>query len=387
MAPASILLSLLAAVGAFAPTARIVTEWDPGFSGTELGGRIAVDSYGVGGLGAYRVRLDDGTDVLAVCVQADLGHSLDAEYAVESDAALPPELAYLTWAYLRPGAAVTDDQAAAVNVLAWRYTGAQRSSGGPVWQGDAVEVRVLGVGRLTAVEEVVAALHAEATARRGPWMLGDVTTAAGSAAVRLTGPGGPIVDVDVTFTGDGGWQTTTQTGADGLATVAVPDGVALVEATAEGPGPAFGLVAPRSQRLAVPGPSVIVATPVVVPTTTTTTTSTTTTTTTTTAPTTTTVAPTTTPTPTTTVLATTTAPATTTTTSIPPATTTMPPTTLPPTTTTTAPPTPPKPTLPRTGSSTRAAGRAAAVCFALGAAAVAVAGRRRPIRGVSAPDG
>ena len=129
MAPALALLTVLAAVAPSAPTARIVAEWDPGLSAAELGGPLVVDTYGIEGLGAYQVRLDDGAIVLAVCIQADVGHSLGAEYTVDATAALGAELDYLAWAYLRPGAAPTDVQAAAVNALAWRFSDAQRRTG------------------------------------------------------------------------------------------------------------------------------------------------------------------------------------------------------------------------------------------------------------------
>ena len=86
---AAVLATALAGVGgqrrrraAAAPAARIVAEWEPGLSADDVGGRITVDGYGVGGLGLYR--LDDG--VLAVCVQADIGHALDADYRPDAHA-------------------------------------------------------------------------------------------------------------------------------------------------------------------------------------------------------------------------------------------------------------------------------------------------------------
>ena len=193
MGASTIVTSLagLAAVGLTAPTGRIVAEWEPGLAEAELGGDLVVDGYGVGGLGVYQVRLDDGTTYAAVCVQADVGHSLAADYAVEDGAALGPELGYLAWAYLS-SPALTDVQAAAINLLAWRYAGAQRRTGGPVWHGEEIEVRVLGVGRLTDVEAIAGALHAEATARRGPWSMTELTVTEGVVAVGVVGPGGPI---------------------------------------------------------------------------------------------------------------------------------------------------------------------------------------------------
>jgi hypothetical protein len=367
---ASVLTAVLAAASLL-PAARIVAEWEPGFSEAELGGPLVVDAYGINGLGAYRVRLDDRTTALAVCIQADVGHSLGAEYTIDPSVAVPAELGYLLWAYLRPDVAVTDEQAGAVNALAWRYTGAQRRTGGPVWQGDELEVRVLGKGRLTAVERAIAALHAEATTRRGPWQL----TAAGlrgrHTSVALRGPGGPIADAVVRFSGEGGWTASAVTDSTGVASVTVPDGVHAVRAEAAGPGAAVALVAPESQRLAMPGPGTTLSIALAVPAPTTTTTSSTSTTTTTTSTTT----------PPTTTTSTTTPPTTTTsttTTTAPPApatsTTTQPAV---PTTTSTTPPTVTPPTLPPTGSGNRSLGRLAASLFACGALAVLVATPRR----------
>src|SRR5262245_58995998 len=99
--------SLLAVVIAFAslstPGGRIVAEWEPGITSAEVGGPIVVNDYGVTGLGAYRLQLDDGSVTLAVCIQADVGHSLDARYETEPAMPVPAELAYLAWAYLAPG--------------------------------------------------------------------------------------------------------------------------------------------------------------------------------------------------------------------------------------------------------------------------------------------
>ncbi len=203
--PLSRCSSAVAVVTGFvAPAGRIVTEWDPGLSPAEAGGPIVVDDYGVNGLGAYRVQLDDGSTTLAVCIQADVGHSLAASYVPDPAVAVPPELAYLAWAYLAPSRQVTDVQAAAINVLAWRYTGAQRRGGGPVWRDGPVDVRALGVGHLVAVEGAVDELHAEAVARRGPWTM----EAAGLGAVRVAGPGGPIAGVSVRFTDGAAWWST-----------------------------------------------------------------------------------------------------------------------------------------------------------------------------------
>lgn len=378
---ASALLPLLAAAAsAVLADARIVAEWDPGFSEAELGGALVVDGYGVDGLGAYEVRSSDGTAVLAVCIEADLGHSLDAAYTVDASVDLGAQLDYLAWAYLRPGVTPTDEQAAAVNALAWRYTAAQRRTGGPVWQGDALEVRVLGVGGMAAVEEAIAALHAEATARRGPWALTDPAVADGRATLRLSGPGGPISEAVVRFEGDGGWTADAVTDDTGSAGVVVPGEVGVRRAWADAPGQAVALVAPGSQRLAAAGPSVLVETSFPAPVTTTSTTTTTTTTAppTTAAPTTTTsAAP---PPPTTTVAPTTTTqPPTATTTTAPITTTTTTTTTSPPTATSTTAPAGGPPELPRTGSVTRRISRLAALVFAGGAFAVLAATPRRRV--------
>jgi hypothetical protein len=347
--------SLLAVVLAIAtmPTGRIVGEWEPGIISAEVGGPLVVDDYRVSGLGAYRLHLDDGTEALAVCIQADVGHSLDARYEVDPTTPVPPELAYLAWRYLSAGPP-DDVVAAAINVLAWRFTGAERRGGGAVVRDGPVDVRALGVGRLVDVEQAVATLHAEAVARRGPWTL----RAERPGRVALSGPGGPIAGVAVRLEADG-WSTDVVTGADGSATFDQPAGE--LRATATGPGGGIALVAPGSQRLAMPGPAELLTALVPAPPTTPTSTSTSTTTTTTVAPTTTTTVP---PTSTTTTSTTTT----TTTTTVPPPTITVPPTT---TTTTTAPP-----HLPPTGAGSRDVARVGAWLFALGAVATRLARRR-----------
>jgi hypothetical protein len=394
MGAVAVLLLGLVAVGA-APAGRITAEWEVGLTPADVGGPIVVSGYGVGGLGAHRVEVDDGgVAALAVCIQADVGHSVAVAYAPDPAVAVPAELAYLLWAHLGPGAAAppSDVVAAAVNVLAWRYTGAVRRGGGAVWQGGA-DVRALGVGHLTAVEAAIDALHAEAVARRGPWVL----AGAGVGAVSLSGPGGPIGDVAVRFDGDGGWQADAVTDAAGVAAVAVPPGVA-VTARAAAPGAAMALTAPGSQRLATPGPDVVVAAAVEVPpapppppppdTAPPPTTSPPST-----APPDAAVPPSTAP-PSGAVPPTTSPPDTApppdaaapppTDTSLPPSTTAPPPpatTAPPPPPTSPAPPaTAPPPTLPRTGSAGRTAARAGAWSFAAGAGLVLLASRRRPDR-------
>jgi hypothetical protein len=349
--------SLLAVVTAVAslPTSggRIVAEWEPGITGVEVGGPIVVNEYGVTGLGAYRVQLDDGAVTLAVCIQADVGHSLAAHYELDPATPVPAELAYLAWAYLASGEP-DDTTAAAINVLAWRYTGAQRRGGGEVWRDGPVDVRALGVGRLGAVEQAVEASHAEAQARRGPWSL----SADGPGRVRLVGPGGPIAGVTVHLDADG-WSADVVTDADGAAAFAPPPGE--VRATAAAPGDGIALVAPGSQRLVVAGPGDVAAALVPPPPTSTTTT---------------TVAATTSTSSTTT----TTVPATSTTTSTmpppPPSTST---TTIETTTTTSVPTTtvPPEvPPLPPTGARSRDVARIGAWVFAAGALARRLARRR-----------
>ena len=343
-------------------------EWEPGLTEAEAGGPLVVDGYGINGLGVYQVVLDDGSTHAAVCVQADVGHSLTADYRVDPGSSFGGELAYLAWAYLS-ASPPSDVQAAAINVLAWRYAGAQRSTGGPIWNRDEIEVRVLGIGRLTEVEQAIAVLHAEATARRGPWTFTDMTVTDGAVAVAVVGPGGPIDGVAVTFGAATGWSAVVTTGPDGRATTTAPADGDTIEASAEAPGDAITLVAHGSQRLAAAGiPTVLRATQVVPPTTTTTTTPPTTTTT---PPTTTTTTATTTTTTTTTTLPTTTT-TTTPPTTIPETTTTPPTTTTAPPTTTTAPP-----TIPVTGTGSRTVGRAGALLFATGALAVLVAAPRR----------
>jgi hypothetical protein len=362
--------SLLAVVLAIAtmPAGRIVGEWEPGITSAEAGGPIVVDDYGVSGLGAYRLALDDGTVALAVCIQADVGHSLDARYEVDATIAVPAELAYLAWAYL--SGAPDDAVAAAINVLAWRYTGAQRRGGGMVWRDGPVDVRALGVGHLVAVEQAVEALHVEAQARHGPWLL----TADGAGRVRLHGPGGPIAGVVVHLEADG-WAADVVTAADGVAAFDPPGDE--VRASATGPGAGIALVAPGSQRLAVAGPAELVATVVPGSPPTTTVPPTTTTTTTTVPPTTSTTTSTTIPTPTTSSTSTTAATTTTLPTTSSPAITTAPPPTAPPPTM--PPPTVPPdlpPHLPPTGGAGRDVARLGAWLFALGSLAICVARRR-----------
>ena len=212
----------VAALGAAMPVgaARIVDEWRPGVAETGLGGDLTVDGYGVSGLGFYRVTLDDGASALAVCVQADVGHSASAEYVAEAPATITPELDYLLWRYASPERPeATNDQAAAINVLSWWYAGAQRRSGGPVWRdpsGSTIELDVVGVGRLDGIEAAVHALREEATRQRGPWALSDLASVDGVARVRVIGPGGPISGAAVTFTsGDASLDAVTD--ADGLA--------------------------------------------------------------------------------------------------------------------------------------------------------------------------
>jgi hypothetical protein len=258
--------SLLAVVLAAAtlPGGHIVAEWDPGITSAEVGGPIVVADYGVTGLGAYRVQFDDGTVTLAVCIQADVGHSLAARYEPDPATPVPAELAYLAWAHLAAGDP-DDAVAAAINVLAWRYTGAQRRGGGAVWRDGPPDVRALGVGRLGAVEHAIEALHAEATARRGPWAL----TADGPGGVHLHGPGGPIAGITVHLEA-GTWSADVVTDVDGVAAFVPPDGE--VRASVAGPGAGVVLVAPGSQRVAVAGPAALVVAMVPAPPTTTTTT-------------------------------------------------------------------------------------------------------------------
>lgn len=371
-------------------TARITGEWNPGVSAADAGGRPTVDGYGVGGLGVYTLTGADGTEVHAVCVQADVGHSPVASYALDGvPAVASPELDYLLWRYAGGGVSASDAEAAALNVLAWRYAGAQRSGGGPVWTGAAVEVAVTGHGRRGDIEAAVAALADEAAARRGPWAMSEPVVTVGpdatTVAVRVSGPGGPIGDVAVALDA-GGEHLDAVTDADGMATVRFSATVSgRVRATAVGPGPLRTYSAPGSQRLAVPAPGpLVVEVTVMPPTTTTTTTSTTsvpaTTTTTTTTATTTTTSPAT----TTTTMPTTTAPTvpatstTTATTATVPATssstTTVPVTT--PTTTAPMPPRPGPPTLPQTGAGgTRALARGGAWLFAVGGVLVLASAR------------
>ena len=340
--------------------ARIVDEWRPGVAESGLGGDLTVDGYGVSGLGFYTVRLDDGAGALAVCVQADVGHSAAAEYVAEATATITPELDYLLWRYTsaqRPVA--TNEQAAAINVLSWWYAGAERRGGGAVWRdpsGSTVELDVVGVGRLHAVEAAIAALRDEATRQRGPWALSDLAFVDGVARVRLTGPGGPIAGTTVTFT-SGGHTLDALIDGDGWAW-AVMTAVDVLTARTEGPGPTIGLAAPGSQRLVIAGPPTVIEASVDVPPPPTTTSTT--------APPTTTTAPT-----------TTTSTFPTTTTSTFPTTTTEPP----PLTTVPA-------TLPRTGDRSRPLTRLGAFAFAAGALLVLLAAPRfSPAAGAQRVDG
>ena len=97
MRPSTILTSIgatallsAAVVTGPATAGPIVAEWEPGLTPAEVGGAIVVDGYGVNGLGAYQVVLGDGATHLAVCVEADVGHSLSADYVVETLASAPP---------------------------------------------------------------------------------------------------------------------------------------------------------------------------------------------------------------------------------------------------------------------------------------------------------
>ena len=265
-----------AAVAAGSPAARLVGEWDPGFSAAEAGGRFLIDGYGVGGLGAYQFALDDGTTVAAVCVQADIGHSMDADYQPDDAPTVSSaELDYLLWRHLGPGGQADDVEAAAINVLAWRYAQATRSGGGLVWAGDPVEVAVDGVGRRTDIEQAVIALGAEAAARRGPWTMGDLAVVDGVAAVNVQGPGGPIAGVTVRFElGAESWTADTDDGGRAEVAMTPPGTDATLVVTATAPGPARTFAAPGSQRVAIAGAPIELRAelPIVAPTTTTTTT-------------------------------------------------------------------------------------------------------------------
>ncbi|MFV0309998.1 MAG: hypothetical protein ACK5OX_19890 [Desertimonas sp.] len=391
------------AAPAVAPRARLIAEWDPGWSAAEAGGRFSVDGYGVGGLGAYRVQLDDGAVVAAVCVQADIGHSMTAEYAPDpSPTVMSPELDYLLWRLVDGD----DLTAAAVNVLAWRYSGAVRSGGGPIWSGGPIAIAVDGVGARDDIEDAVSALGAEASRRRGPWML------AGSAgenpeagdrhdvAVTLSGPGGPIADVVVTFEHRGG-SVEAITDGQGVARVDVDgdagdDASGAVVARVSSPGPAQTWSAPGSQRVAIAGPAVAltVELDLPAPSSTTTTTTTTSTTTSTSPSTTTSTSPSTTITSTSTSTSTTAAPtASSSTTSTGTTAAPTPPTAFgaPPTTAVTQPTTAvvatapstggATPTLPVTGGGGRGIARAGAWAVALGGVAVWLTARRRTADG------
>ena len=111
MAATSLVVTGLAAVGGAGadaappggPGGRIVDEWNPGISAADTGGRLTVDGYGVGGLGFYSLELDDGARVLAVCVQADVGHSMTARYTPDPEPTVSsPELAVLLWRRREP---------------------------------------------------------------------------------------------------------------------------------------------------------------------------------------------------------------------------------------------------------------------------------------------
>jgi len=385
LAPLAAAIALTVAVGAASVASatpsggRLAGEWDPGYSARDLGGELTVDDYGVGGLGAYPLQLGDGSIVSAVCVQADVGHSLTVEYRQDASPSVESaELAYLLWRYLQPGhVAPSDDIAAAINVLAWRYADAQRRGGGAVWQGEDVDIVVSGGGHLGVVEQTVDALRAEAAQRRGPWTLtADPPTSNGDevdVAARLAGPGGLIAGELVTFrAGEATIEATTSD--DGIATARfTPRPSGPVTADAAAPGSIVTWSAPGSQRVAVAGPPAELTTAVDIPPPPTTSTTT--------------VPPTVAPTTsTTTVPPTAVPPTTSTTTSTTVAPTAVPPSTVSPTTSmpttsttnlatsTTAPHHPvtttsvsPPPTLPRTGSAARPVARWGALLFALGA--------------------
>ena len=253
----TVIAGVIGAVVTAAPAlaARIVDEWRPGVPEAGLGGDLVVDGYGVSGLGFYGVRLDDGSLALAVCVQADIGHSLTVDYVLEAPATISAELDYLLWRYASsPDRLPTDEQAAAINALSWWYTGAQRRGGGPVWRDDTVEISVVGLGRLTGIEAAVSALQAEAAQRRGPWALGELAVTDGVASVRLTGPGGPIAGEPVTFTSTSGTAARATTDDTGRAAAELAGASGTLQARADGPGSTAALAAPGSQRLVIAGP-------------------------------------------------------------------------------------------------------------------------------------
>jgi len=377
-----------------AGAATIVAEYSPGIREADLGGELTVNGYGVSGLGAQRLALDDGSSALAMCIEADVSHSTTADYQPQSPRLDNGALDYLTWRYLGAGGGLGDVEAAGMAVAIWALTGAQRRGGGAVVTGDIV-VDVAGVGRRDDVEAAARRFVGVATRRSGPWSMSEMALADTVASVVVSGPGGPIDGVEVTFAA-GAWTATARTDDSGTASVELPVAElagATVTAAAAGPGRSVEYGASGAQRFALAGPGAALSAAGVLPLPATTTVPETTTTvpeTTTTVPETTTTLPETTTVPETTLPETVTVPATTTvpeTTTI--VTTTVPVTTTAPDTTTTVPTTVAMATAPPlavTGRSGRGVARLGSALFAAGGIAVYLAAgsrrdRSRPERG------
>ena len=216
------MLSLLVIGSAIAPTAgrvsasSIVGEYSPGVTGAALGGQLTVNMYGVQGIGAFAFALDGGR-VLGMCIQADVSHSVAANYQAAAPVVNSGALNYLTWRYLAPGASLSNVDAAGMAVAIWAIVGARRSVGGAVIEpGAEIVVQVVGGGRRTDIEAAAFRFGAEAWRRRGPWELTDLALADGTVTARLSGPGGGIGARPVTLRA-GDWQEVVTTGDDGRA--------------------------------------------------------------------------------------------------------------------------------------------------------------------------
>ena len=274
-------VSLLVLVVAWPSTvdaARIARAYSPGVTGAALGGDLVVNSYGVTGLGLYRMTLDDGSGVAAVCIQADVSHSTAASYQAAAPAYNSGALDYLTWRYLR-GAAVGDVQAAGLNLAAWASPARDATSAAPSGRAARSPSRCSASARGTTSSRPPSRCSARAR----------VDVARGHSRhcrtrgrrCRCDSPGRAVRSRTSRSRSPSraGARTDVVTGADGIAVFSPPDAAAgtTVRATAAGPGRSQEYAAAGSQRVAVAGVPAQLAVEIPLPAAPTTTTSSTTT--------------------------------------------------------------------------------------------------------------